>query len=90
MVGWWLVHNDPSYKHLSEENWETHHIDRNPQNNSKFNLLVMTRSQHASLHSRENADRRRFKKLVARVEALRESICEIRDELAGETKNNKR
>lgn len=82
LVGWWLVHKEARYKHLLNENWETHHIDRNPQNNSKFNLKVMTRSEHASLHSKENAEQRKFKKLLERIETLRKSVCEIKDELA--------
>lgn len=82
VVGWWLVHKEARYKHLLNENWETHHIDRNPQNNSKFNLKVMTRSEHASLHSKENAEQRKFKKLLERIETLRKSVCEIKDELA--------
>lgn len=81
LVGWWMVHNDPDLAHLKEEAWETHHIDHNRQNNSKYNLKVLTRSEHATLHSRENAMRRKFREVVERLNRAYEEVQSIKAEL---------
>lgn len=84
LVGWWLVHNDPKYSRLINENWETHHKDRNPQNNSLDNLLVLTRSEHAKLHNIENLARRKFNRLV---KALEEQDRRVEEQKARRPRN---
>jgi hypothetical protein len=42
-----------------------HHINKKKRDNSPENLVVLTRSEHSSLHGRERAEKRRTQKGVS-------------------------
>ena len=51
----WMVSDILPNAHPGSQDWHRHHMDMNPRNNSPYNLVWLTRSEHAKIHFRAAA-----------------------------------